>query len=367
MAAQFVDLSSNNPLPNLSAMAAAGVDLVVLKATEGTGYTWSAHRSLANAAHALGMRVGHYHFNQPGYSTPAAQAGYFLNEIRPVWAAGDVAVMDDEVSGGLSAQALTDWGEAFLGQVDDDRGQHTWRYSSYSWLASRAPMLAAMRDSQRPWWTAAYQSTRPDALGCHQVAWQYTSDATDFPGTSGRTDVSHLLIPDVLPAGGGSLLTMPLTDDDKAWLSAAIGGAAGTVKYDAIFIIPTDTDPRAGSVGVNFGRGYIHVPPEWHEMLLRHSMYAPGAPRGINAAEWDYYMAGGADLDGQLASAAAILTDPAGGVLARLAALQAAIATPPPPGAEGTVPVIDPAVKADIATMAKAFASLATELEGKAA
>jgi hypothetical protein len=73
----------------------AGLSFVMVKATEGTGYTNPRHAEQVAHGRAHGLLVGHYHFVRPG--SMSAQADYFLTHAaaRP----GDVLVLDWEDQG----------------------------------------------------------------------------------------------------------------------------------------------------------------------------------------------------------------------------------------------------------------------------
>jgi hypothetical protein len=77
----------------------AGLDFVIVKATEGTTYTNPKHASQVAVARTHGLVVGHYHFARPG--SMLAQADYFLQQAaaRP----GEVLAFDWEDPG------VTDW------------------------------------------------------------------------------------------------------------------------------------------------------------------------------------------------------------------------------------------------------------------
>ncbi|WP_063762300.1 GH25 family lysozyme [Streptomyces sp. NRRL F-5123] len=73
----------------------SGLDFVVVKATEGTGYTNPEHAGQVATARAHGLVVGHYHFARPGSVT--AQADYFLAHAGAK--AGDFLAFDWEDAG----------------------------------------------------------------------------------------------------------------------------------------------------------------------------------------------------------------------------------------------------------------------------
>jgi hypothetical protein len=89
--------------------ATSGYAFVMVKATEGTGYTNPKHDDQVAHGRAAGLVVGHYHFIRPG--SVSAQANYFLGKAKAK--AGDLLVLDWEDSGVSGANK-----DAFLSYVD---------------------------------------------------------------------------------------------------------------------------------------------------------------------------------------------------------------------------------------------------------
>jgi hypothetical protein len=73
----------------------SGLDFVMVKATEGTGYVNPEHAAQVATGRAHGLVVGHYHFARPGSMT--AQADYFLAHAGAK--AGDILAFDWEDAG----------------------------------------------------------------------------------------------------------------------------------------------------------------------------------------------------------------------------------------------------------------------------
>lgn len=188
--ALMVDLSSNNPAPDLKAHYAAGHRVLCLKVSEGTSYAWARSHALSAAWHALGPDaiVWHYHFLHPGLSSSGtAQADYFWAHVRGDIRAGDRLVVDCETKGETGAEV-----SAFVRR-----------------LAARAPHVPRviygspyfLRDHHiRPvngegLWIAEYQASRVDFIPpgwSSYLAWQYTDRASGVAGIPGHVDESHL-------------------------------------------------------------------------------------------------------------------------------------------------------------------------------
>lgn len=64
-----------------TAYSTAGLDLVIVKATEGTSYVNPKHDAQVATGRAHSLVVGHYHFQRPG--SPQEQATYFLQHAAP--------------------------------------------------------------------------------------------------------------------------------------------------------------------------------------------------------------------------------------------------------------------------------------------
>lgn len=91
-----------------SAYSTAGLTFVMVKATEGTGYTNPRHAAQIAHGRSRGLVVGHYHFARPGSVT--AQAAYFLRTAAPQ--PGDVLCLDWEDSG-----VTSEWKDEWLHAV----------------------------------------------------------------------------------------------------------------------------------------------------------------------------------------------------------------------------------------------------------
>ena len=103
---RLIDISSNNPHPiNWAAVRAAGIDGVMVKATEGITYVSPTFGSDYTAARAAGLRAGAYHFWHPELDLNT-QLNWFRLHYGP--AAGDLPPWwDAEINpSGLSWGAL---------------------------------------------------------------------------------------------------------------------------------------------------------------------------------------------------------------------------------------------------------------------
>lgn len=94
---------------NFAQVKASGRDFVVIKATDGIGYTDPLFTANRKAAHAAGLIVGLYHFARAG--DPAAEAAYFLRTIGAVQP-GEFLVLDWEVPAGNPPAWCQQWLDA---------------------------------------------------------------------------------------------------------------------------------------------------------------------------------------------------------------------------------------------------------------
>lgn len=121
MQLRVIDISSwqhpNNAPIDWGKVAAAGVQGVVIKATQGVWYTNPFFADDAKGAADAGLVVGAYHFGEPGRATPEEQAAYFHGVV----AGFELALglwLDLEENGTLPDYELSTWADAFLAQVD---------------------------------------------------------------------------------------------------------------------------------------------------------------------------------------------------------------------------------------------------------
>ena len=171
MAIHFIDIASYQQGLDLR-QAAAEIDGVVIKATEGTGYVnpcCDGHWSQAGEARLL---RGFYHF--AGDSDPVAEADYFMEHTAGYFGQG-VPVLDWEGNQGVA------WVNSFVNRVHDVKGVWCWIYANpwrfnqggvepncMRWVAAY-PEVASPSFAQAEGWDA------PEVDGL-VGAWQFCSD-----------------------------------------------------------------------------------------------------------------------------------------------------------------------------------------------
>jgi len=194
----FIDVSHWNsetglPLSFYQTIKAAGVQGVVVKVSEGTSYLDpSASVNIANAKQA-GLVTSAYHFGRlTSVADAKAEAKWFDQALKKVGFEKDrdgYAVLDIEVTNGVSKAKLTEYANAFLnqmkalgyGKVDIYSGSYFYNnYLSPNGLIINKPWLARYSASyQEPQWSNG------------KGAWQWSSTYI-FNGLEsfGRFDVS---------------------------------------------------------------------------------------------------------------------------------------------------------------------------------
>ena len=102
-----IDVSNWSGTIDWRAVADSGVEVVIIQASEGTFYRDPYLHEYYDGAKAYGLKVGFYHFFNPGSSpTPQEQARYFVDTIRGL--DSDLKlILDFEQIGGLDNYELT--------------------------------------------------------------------------------------------------------------------------------------------------------------------------------------------------------------------------------------------------------------------
>jgi lysozyme len=214
-----VDLFSGDRVEDFARAKAAGVELVIHKASEGQSWDDPKYAVRRASARAAGLLFAAYHF---GTGAPvAAQVDKFLSIVLPDEDPTLRLVLDWEV-----ASMSVDAAKAFLAAVDARTGKRTILYSFAAFLTGR---LGTTRDAElgaHPLWLAAWRDSAvaptPQASWDRVLLWQYAADhAGGWPRTV-----------DGIPgdaAGALDLNTMPgLTASEfrSAWLAGTPAPAA---------------------------------------------------------------------------------------------------------------------------------------------
>lgn len=93
----MADVSNHQRNVNLAKYKKAGHRVIGLKATEGVGYVDPLYVSRVKRAHAMGLKVVHYHFARPdNHPAPWAEAEFFAKTVKPFLKRGDRVCLDLE-------------------------------------------------------------------------------------------------------------------------------------------------------------------------------------------------------------------------------------------------------------------------------
>jgi hypothetical protein len=196
IAQQFVDCSSNNPLPDLAAYKAAGHRHLCRKVSEGIGYHWFEGDRVTDRAHAAGLRVGHYHWLRPD-SSATAQAAFFVTNLAGHLKSGDWLMTDfertadapDPADGTLAAHL-----HEFNSYVRQHLPNHPlYVYTGNWYLAGKPDCQAECR--RWPIVMSDYSGVEhlPNPYSLHYVAWQFT-DRAKVAGFSAPVDYNRWLV-----------------------------------------------------------------------------------------------------------------------------------------------------------------------------
>ena len=184
-----IDVSNWSGTIDWRAVAESGVEVVIIQASEGTFYRDPYLHEYYDGAKAYGLKVGFYHFFNPGSSPPPqAQARYFVDTIRGL--DSDLKlILDFEQIGGLDNYELTLQAIEFLREVKEYSGLDTAIYT-YTYFAQHY-LYEGLGLSEYPLWIAQLSEGGPSPnpiWGDRYVAWQY-SDTGRVRGINASTDL----------------------------------------------------------------------------------------------------------------------------------------------------------------------------------
>ena len=175
---------------NWAAVAKAGHEFAIVKATEGTSYVNKYFGADYSGIRKAGMVRGSYHFARPSHPVVAsalAQAKFYVAHIGATNTTKTLPpALDLEQTGGLSRVDLITWAQNFLLDVRNLTGRTPMLYTyPYFWSTTLGDPSAF---SRYPLWMATYHGS----VDAGATLWQYTAGAT-VSGIKGRVDMSKLL------------------------------------------------------------------------------------------------------------------------------------------------------------------------------
>jgi GH25 family lysozyme M1 (1,4-beta-N-acetylmuramidase) len=212
-----IDVSNHQGPVDFGAVKRAGNAFVILKATEGVGFTDATFASNRTKAHAAGLVVGAYHFASGG--DPVAEANAFCAVVGSL-AAGELVVLDWETK---TANPPA-WCRMWLDRVAAVLGVKPLIYMNQTTRDGHdwSPVVAG----DYGLWIAAYDNSAtvvPSPGHWPNVALKQWTSGGSVPGVAGPTD-RNVFFGDLttLAAYGYQGADMPLNDADKAWIHGEI-------------------------------------------------------------------------------------------------------------------------------------------------
>jgi lysozyme len=189
----IIDVSNNNGGSiNWTRVKESGVAGVLLKATEGLGFTDGTFESRRAAANKVGLIVGSYHFGHRE-NDPVAEAKHYLSVVGKLGKYDFKPVLDFELGSPQQSDEL--WIHRFNATVKNHLGVYPIFYS-YSSFIEGLDLAKPVGDGL---WLASYSRNDGKDHGAAVPApwkkWnllQYTSKGT-VGGVSGGVDLSHAI------------------------------------------------------------------------------------------------------------------------------------------------------------------------------
>ena len=184
-----IDVSNWSGSIDWKRVAEYGIEVVIIQASEGTFYRDPYLQEFYEGAKANGLRVGFYHFFNPGSSpTPAEQARYFVDTIID-YKSDCKLVLDLEQTGGLDNYELTQQALEFLREVERYSGIDAAVYTYTNFAQNN--LYEGLGLSEYALWIAQLGEDGPSPnpiWGDRYAGWQY-SDTGEVPGINANTDL----------------------------------------------------------------------------------------------------------------------------------------------------------------------------------
>jgi len=180
-----IDVSGWQGNIDYSEVASSGIEIVYMKASEGTSFVDPYFNQNYTNAKANGLKVGFYHYlTARSNSEAVAQANFFVSTISGMIPDCRLA-MDFESFGSLSVEEINEIGLTFMQTVESLSGKEMVIYSD----TSNASNIFGGGLTNYPLWVAQYEVEEPTPNGNWDswVGWQYT-DAGEISGINGYVD-----------------------------------------------------------------------------------------------------------------------------------------------------------------------------------
>ncbi len=180
-----IDVSGWQGNIDYSGVVSSGIEIVYMKASEGTSFVDPYFNQNYTNAKANGLKVGFYHYlTARSNSEAVAEANFFVSTISGMTPDCRLA-MDFESFGNLSAEEINEIGLTFMQTVESLSGKEMVIYSD----TSNASNIFGGGLTNYPLWVAQYEVEEPTPNGNWDswVGWQYT-DAGEISGINGYVD-----------------------------------------------------------------------------------------------------------------------------------------------------------------------------------
>ncbi len=185
---QGIDVSSWQGFINFEEVKNSGIEVVYIKASQGTGYKDPYFETNYENAKANGLKVGFYHYlTATSVSDAEAEAQFFASVIS-----GKIPdcllVMDFESFNGLSRDGINTVSEAFLNKLNELTGKEV---AIYSDLSNAQDTFNEELASKYPLWLAYYEDY--NQISNVETSWNnwiglQNSDDGEIPGIRGFVD-----------------------------------------------------------------------------------------------------------------------------------------------------------------------------------
>ncbi len=180
-----IDVSGWQGNINYAQVRDSGIEIVYMKASEGTNFVDPYFNQNYENAKANNLKVGFYHYLTARSNEDAIrEANFFVSTISGKIPDCRLA-MDFESFGNLTPEEITQIGLTFMRTVENLSGKEMVIYSD----TSNASYRFYGELTNYPLWVAQYEVSEPTPNGNWStwVGWQYT-DAGGIPGISGYVD-----------------------------------------------------------------------------------------------------------------------------------------------------------------------------------